>query len=73
MSTAGPVPVGIRWCTPSSWPTRWPRLRAPGPATGPIVDAFARSLSELGLTPADFDELRVLVAQRLGEVEQRFN
>ena len=44
-----------------------------GAGDGPERDAFARSLGELGLTPADFEELRVLVAQRLGEVEQRFN
>ena len=39
---------------------------------GPDVEAFARAMGELGLTAADFDELRVLVAQRLREVESRF-
>jgi HD-like signal output (HDOD) protein len=39
---------------------------------GPDVEAFARAIGELGLAAGDFDELRVLVGQRLSEVEARF-
>jgi HD-like signal output (HDOD) protein len=40
---------------------------------GPDVEAFARAMGELGLGAADFDELRLLVGQRLAEVESRFD
>jgi HD-like signal output (HDOD) protein len=39
---------------------------------GPDVEAFTRAMGELGLSAADFDELRVQVEQRLSEVEGRF-
>ena len=37
------------------------------------VEAFTRAMGELGLSAADFDELTVLVAERLVEVERRFD
>jgi HD-like signal output (HDOD) protein len=40
---------------------------------GPDVEAFARAMGELGLTATDFDELRLLVAERLSEVESRYD
>ena len=43
------------------------------PSDGPDVEAFARAMGELGLGAADFDELRLLVGQRLAEVESRFD
>jgi putative nucleotidyltransferase with HDIG domain len=36
-------------------------------------DARTRALGELGFTETDFDELKVLVGERLAEVEQRFD
>jgi len=36
------------------------------------VESFTAAMGELGLGAADFDELRALVAQRLAEVESRF-
>jgi HD-like signal output (HDOD) protein len=39
---------------------------------GPDVEAFARAVGELGLGATDFDEVRLLVEQRLSEVERRF-
>ena len=44
-----------------------------GPDDNPDLEAFARAMGELGLTAADFDELRVLVGERLAEVERRFD
>jgi HD-like signal output (HDOD) protein len=38
----------------------------------PDLEAFAGSMGELGLTATDFDDLRVLVVERLSEVERRF-
>ncbi len=40
---------------------------------GPDVEAFARAMGELGLSATDFDELAVLVAERLAEVESRYD
>ena len=40
---------------------------------GPDVEAFARAMGELGLSATDFEELRLLVTQRLSEVESRFD
>jgi HD-like signal output (HDOD) protein len=37
------------------------------------VEAFTRAMGELGLTSGDFDELQVLVGERLAEVERRFD
>jgi putative nucleotidyltransferase with HDIG domain len=37
------------------------------------LEAFDRAMDELGLSPAGFDEIRVLVEQRLAEVEARFD
>ncbi|MGO9875491.1 MAG: HDOD domain-containing protein [Acidimicrobiia bacterium] len=42
-------------------------------AEGPDVETFARAMGEIGLTAAAFDELRLLVEQRLSEVERRFD
>ena len=42
----------------------------PRDAINPV--AVAAAMVELGLTSAEFDEIRVLVEQRLSEVESRF-
>jgi putative nucleotidyltransferase with HDIG domain len=39
---------------------------------GPDVEAFAGAMGELGLSATDFDELRLLVAERLAEIESRY-
>jgi len=39
----------------------------------PDLETFARAMGEIGLTAAAFDELRLLVDQRLSEVERRFD
>jgi HD-like signal output (HDOD) protein len=37
------------------------------------LEAFAQAMGELGLTATDFDELQLLVGERLAEVERRFD
>lgn len=44
-----------------------------GPDDNADLEAFAQAMGELGLTATDFDELRVLVEERLAEVERRFD
>ena len=52
----------------------WPRRWAPGPTTtADAALAGSPGMGELGLAAADFDELKVLVGERLAEVEHRFD